>query len=102
LAPRGQRRTGRVRTAVDLIRRGAVDDGVVLLDRLVTIGIVALADVRAAVDVLPRGRGTRQAREVSALADGLAASPQETRVPCQRRLIEAATGPRWSWVASRG
>jgi hypothetical protein len=91
LAPRGQRRTSRVRTAVDLIRRGAVDDAVVLLDMLVAAGVVALADVRTAVGALPRGRGTRLAREVSTLADGLAASPQETKV---RLLVHRSSLPR--------
>ena len=73
-------RTGRVRTAVDLVRRGSVDDGVVLLDRLVAAGIVELAGVRDTVEALARGRGSRLAREVVALADGLAESPQETRL----------------------
>lgn len=63
-------RTDRVRTAVDLIRRGAVDDGVVLLDRLVAGGIVALTPVRDAVAALPRCRGSRLAREIADLADG--------------------------------
>lgn len=74
------RRTGRARTAVDLIRRAEVDDGVVLLDRLVSSGIVRLDAVRDAVAGLPRGRGSRRAREVAGLADGLAESPPETRL----------------------
>ncbi|WP_458199620.1 DUF559 domain-containing protein [Blastococcus deserti] len=73
-------RTSRVRTAVDLVRRGQVDDGVVLLDRLVAAGVVQLLDVRDAVIALPRCRGSRLAREVADLADGLAESPQETRL----------------------
>ncbi len=77
---RGLPRTGRVRTSVDLVRRGTVDDGVVLLDRLVQAGVVHLDDVRDAVAALPRCRGSRLAREVAELADGLAESPQETRV----------------------
>jgi hypothetical protein len=76
----GRRRTGRMRTAVDLIRRGQVDDGVVLLDRLVCAGIVALDPVRDAVAALPRCRGSKLAREVARLADGLAESPPETRL----------------------
>jgi hypothetical protein len=80
LEPRWQRRTSRVRTTLDLIRCGSLDDAVVLLDRLVAGRIVPLAEVRAAAAALPRGRGTRQAREVAALADGLAESPPETRV----------------------
>ena len=76
----GVRRTCRVRTAVDLIRRGEVDDGVVLLDRLVHTGIVRLDDVRDAAADLPRGRGSRLAREIAGLADGFAESPPETRL----------------------
>jgi len=84
----GVRRTGGVRTAVDLVRRGPVDDGVVLLDRLVQAGVARLDDVRDAVAVLPRCRGSRVAREVAARADGLAESPQETRL----RLLMARGG----------
>jgi very-short-patch-repair endonuclease len=76
----GLRRTGPVRTAVDLIRRGVVDDGVVLLDRLVANGLVALGPVRDAVAALPQCRGSRLAREIVDLADGCAESPQETRL----------------------
>ena len=84
IGPAGLRRTGRVRTATDLIRRGAPDDGIVLLDRLVAAGIVRLDAVRDAVADLPRCRGSRQAREIAGLADGLAESPQET---CLRLLM---------------
>jgi very-short-patch-repair endonuclease len=87
----GLRRTGRVRTAVDLIRRGTLDDGVVLLDRLVAGGVVRLSDVRTAVEGLAGGRGTRSAREVARLADGLAESPQETRL---RLLLHRSSLPR--------
>ena len=86
----GRLRTSRVRTAVDLIRRGAVDDGVVLLDRLVQAGFVDLARVRAAAAALPRCRGSRLARETAALADGLAESPPETRL---RLLLHRAGLP---------
>ena len=86
----GFRRTARVRTAVDLIRRGPLDDGVVLLDRLVNAGIVPLDGVRDAVAALPRCRGSRLAREVAGLADGLAESPPETRL---RLLIRRAGLP---------
>jgi G:T-mismatch repair DNA endonuclease (very short patch repair protein) len=78
--PRALPRTSRVRTAVDLVRRGRVDDGVVLLDRLVAAGLVRLPEVRGAVAGLTRCRGSRSARKVAALADGLAESPQETRL----------------------
>jgi hypothetical protein len=57
-----------------------VDDGVVLLDRLVDAGVVRLGEVQDAVARLPRSRGSRVARDVVGLADGLAESPPETRV----------------------
>jgi len=72
--------TDRVRTAVDLVRRGPLDDAVVLLDHLVRAEVVRLDEVRSAVAALPWCRGSRQAREVAMLADGRAASPPETRV----------------------
>lgn len=73
-------RTSRVRTVLDLTRRGDLDDGVVLVDRLVDAGIVRLQPVRDAVASLPRCRGSRLAREIAQLADGYAESPQETRL----------------------
>ena len=85
---RGLRLTCRVRTAVDLIRRGPVEDAVVLLDQLVHTGVVGLDDVRCAADRLPRSRGSRQARKVAGLADGFAQSPQETRL----RLLLLGSG----------
>ncbi len=72
--------TDRTRTALDLIRRGPVDDAVVLLDRLILHRAAFLDDVREAVTRLPRCRGSAQARSVAALADGLAESPPETRL----------------------
>ena len=76
----GLPRTDWVRTAVDLIRRGGLDDGVVLLDRLVAAGLVQLQFVRDAVARLPRCRGSRLARQIVEPADGLAESPPETRL----------------------
>jgi hypothetical protein len=72
--------TGRVRTAVDLIRRDGTDEAAVLLDRLVCARVVDLDTVRAAVRALPRCRGSACARRAAALADGLAESPQESRL----------------------
>jgi len=105
---RGLPRTSRVRTAVDLIRRGSVDDAVVLLDRLVHAGVTRLDDVRNAVVALPPCRGSKLAREVADLADGLAESPQETRLrlllrrgglpapEAQYRVFDAeASSPGW-------
>lgn len=86
----GLSRTGPVRTAVDLVRRSGLEDGVVLLDRLVDAGLADLSAVRSAAAELPRGRGSKLAREVTRLADGLAQSPQETRL---RLLISRAGLP---------
>ena len=83
--------TDRTRTAVDLVRRGPLDEAVVLLDRLVQCEVAFLDDVRAAAAALPRCRGSRQAREVAALADGLAESPPETRL---RLLLHRSGLPR--------
>jgi hypothetical protein len=69
-----------VDTAVDLIRWGATEDAVVLLDRLCHKGMVRLDDVREAARELATCQGSAQAQRVAELADGLAASPQETRV----------------------
>jgi Protein of unknown function (DUF559) len=96
MLPRGQvlvrrghwRCTSRVDTAVDLIRWGATEDAVILLDRLCHEGMVRLDDVRAAARELATCQGSAQARRVAALADGLAASPQETRV----RLLFGRSG----------
>jgi hypothetical protein len=80
--------TSRVDTAIDLMRRGNLEDAVVTLDRVVSHGLVSLSDVRDAVSRLPRGRGSAQVRRVAALADGLAESPQETRL----RLVLVRAG----------
>jgi G:T-mismatch repair DNA endonuclease (very short patch repair protein) len=80
--------TDRTRTALDLIRRGPLDDAVVLLDQLVEAGVADLGAVRQAAAALPRCRGSKQAREAAALADGLAQSPPETRL----RLIMHRAG----------
>jgi G:T-mismatch repair DNA endonuclease (very short patch repair protein) len=76
----GLSRTGPVRTALDLVRHLPVDDGVVLLDQLVQVGLADLPAVRDAAAALPRCRGSSVAREATRLADGFAESPQETRL----------------------
>ena len=76
----------RAETAVDLIRFGDSDEAVVLLDRLVQAGLTHLEDVRAAVALLPRCRGSAQASRVARLAE----SPQETRL---RLLLQRAGMP---------
>jgi hypothetical protein len=80
----------RAETAVDLIRFGDSDEAVVLLDRLVQAGLTHLDDVRTAVAALPRCRGSAQASRVARLADGLAESPQETRL---RLILQRAGMP---------
>ncbi|TKJ35661.1 hypothetical protein A6V29_14205 [Blastococcus sp. CCUG 61487] len=71
----------RVDTAVDLVRwAGTVEEAVVLLDRLCHEGMVRLEDVRAAVGTLGPCWGSARARRATDLADGLAESPQETRL----------------------
>ncbi|MGY1913860.1 hypothetical protein [Blastococcus sp. SYSU DS0973] len=61
-----------------------------LLDRLVQHRVAFLDEVGHAARRLPRCRGSRQAREVAALADGLAESPLETRL---RLLLHRAGLP---------
>jgi very-short-patch-repair endonuclease len=56
-----------------------LDDAVVAIDQMVTSGVVDLNPVRELARRLT-GRGCRRAREACALADGLAESPQETRL----------------------
>jgi hypothetical protein len=63
----GLSRTGPVRTAVDLVRRGHLEDGVILLDRLVAAGLADLDAVRTAAAAPPlphpRCRAVQGARE---------------------------------------
>ena len=54
------------------------DDAVVAVDRLARAGVVDLDSLRAAADV--PGRGSVRVRAACARADGLAESPQETRL----------------------
>jgi G:T-mismatch repair DNA endonuclease (very short patch repair protein) len=55
------------------------DDAIVAVDRVVAAGVVDLAPVRT-LAASGRGAGSARARAVCALADGLAGSPQETRL----------------------
>ncbi|MGY1808066.1 DUF559 domain-containing protein [Blastococcus sp. SYSU D00669] len=79
-----------VRTALDLARRRPLDDAVVDLDRFLRSGLLDLTDVRDAAGVLP-GPGCRLVRRAVELADGLAGSPQETRL---RLLMHRSPLPR--------
>jgi very-short-patch-repair endonuclease len=66
-------------TAVRLASVLPCDDAVVAVDQLVATGVVQLASIRA-LAAATRGPGSARARDVAGLADGLAESPQETRV----------------------
>jgi very-short-patch-repair endonuclease len=77
-------------TVVDLARRGGLDDAVVLIDRFVQARATDLAVVRTLAEK-GSGRGCREARSAAALADGLAGSPQETRL---RLLLHRSPLPR--------
>jgi hypothetical protein len=66
-------------TAVRLAACLPGDDAVIAVDRMVASGIVDLGPVRDLARA-ERGRGSARARSACALADGLAGSPQETRL----------------------
>ena len=66
-------------TAVRLAGFLPGDDGVIAVDRIVSSGITDIGPVRACA-LASIGAGSRRARVVCALADGLAQSPQETRL----------------------
>ena len=74
-------------TTVSLAAALPGDDGVVAVDRMVASGMADLDPVRQLATQLT-GRGARRARDACALADGLAESPQETRL----RLAVARSG----------
>ena len=81
--------TSPVRTTLDLARTRPLAEAVALVDRFAAAGLVDLAAARAAAAHLS-GRDCRVVREVLGLADGLAGSPQETRV---RLLIADSSLP---------
>ena len=83
----GVRVTTAVRTALDLARIDPPDEAVVCLDRFVRAGPVSLRQVAEAAAALT-GPGCRRIRRAVARADGLAESPQETRL---RLLLHAST-----------
>jgi hypothetical protein len=74
-------------TAVALARTGPLDEAVVIVDQFVVSGMADLHPIRALAGSAT-GRGCRQARTAVALADGLAGSPQETRL----RLLIGRSG----------
>jgi very-short-patch-repair endonuclease len=82
--------TTALRTALDLCRIRPLDDAVAVVDRfLVTTRALTVEAVRAAAADLT-GRDCRHVREVVALVDGAAGSPQETRL---RLLLRRSTLP---------
>lgn len=76
-------------TAVRVATALPHDEAVIAIDRMVGTGVVDLAPVRALAS-RARGGGARMARAVCAAADGLAESPQETRL---RLLIGRSSLP---------
>ena len=66
-------------TAVRIAAALSGDDAVVAVDRLVASGVVDLGPLRDFA-ATARGPGSARAREACRLADGLAESPQETRL----------------------
>ena len=76
---RGVPATSPEATAARLAAALAEDDAVAAVDQLIDAGVVDLLGVRRHADAL-RGPGAARARRVAALADGLAGSPQETRL----------------------
>jgi hypothetical protein len=98
----GIRTTSAEWTAIDLARTGHLDDAVVLLDQFVDAKVTILPDI-AAMAAMTTGPGCRQVREAVQLADGLAGSPQETRLRVLRSRPACRVPPRAceGWGAGR-
>ena len=73
------RHTAALRTACDVARWEPVVEGVVVLDMMLSHGLVTPADLRARVEALGVVPGCRRAATAVGLADGRAESPQESR-----------------------
>jgi hypothetical protein len=86
----GVRLTTPLRTALDIARIERLEDAVVCLDRFLRAGLVPLAQITEAATTLT-GPGCRRVRRAVGMADGLAESPQETRL---RLLLHASPLPR--------
>ena len=86
----GTRVTTPLRTALDLARAVPSEEAVVDLDRFLVAGEVALPDLARAAAAFS-GPGCRAMRTAVSLADGLAGSPQETRL---RLVMHASALPR--------
>jgi hypothetical protein len=87
---RGVRVSTPAATAVRLAACLSKEDAVAAVDRIVGARLTDLATVRALASTAV-GRGAAKARVVCALADGLAGSPQETRL---RLLLAGSAIPR--------
>jgi len=83
----GTRVTGRIRTALDLAALHPVDEAVVAVDAFLVATRTPVEEVRTAAASMT-GRNCRHVRRVLDLADGLAESPQETRL----RLLLGRSG----------
>jgi hypothetical protein len=79
-----------LRTAIDLARIEPPDEAVVCLDQFLRSRLVTLAQVRATA-AATTGPGCRGIRLAAERADGLAGSPQETRL---RLLLHRSSVPR--------
>lgn len=79
-----------LRTALDLARIDPPDEAVVCLDRFLRAGLVTLAQLTEAAAALT-GPGCRRVQQAVGRADGLAGSPQETRL---RLLLHGSALPR--------
>ena len=86
----GVRVTTPLRTALDLARIQPLAEAVVCLDRFLRAGLVTRAQVAEAAASLG-GPGCRHVRRAVDLSDGLAESPQETRL---RLLLRDSPLPR--------
>jgi very-short-patch-repair endonuclease len=86
---RGTPVTSPIRTALDLGRIHPLDDAVIALDRFLATGLVFAEELRTAA-AGATGRDCRRIRHAASLADGLAGSPQETRV---RLLLHRSSLP---------
>jgi len=87
---RGVRVTAVGRTALDLARIQPVEEAVVALDQFLGAGLLTMGRLRTAA-AAATGPGCRQIRRAVDLADGLAESPQETRL---RLLLHQSPLPR--------
>jgi hypothetical protein len=87
---RGVRVTAVGRTALDLARIQPVEEAVVALDQFLGAGLLTMGRLRTAA-AAATGPGCRQIQRAVDLADGLAESPQETRL---RLLLHQSPLPR--------